>query len=146
MYAIRSYYASTNNPSSSSTLKNAPTIQASSIVADATYSSSIDLSWTAGNGDNKVCFINTSNSFPASLTDGTVYAVGQIVGGAEVIYVGSNNSTTATGLSAETTYWFRVYEYNNTGTATKYINATATNNPNSFATVGIITWNGGTFV
>ena len=78
--------------------------------------------------------INTSNSF-TNPVDGNVYSANSVyAGGEQVIYNSSSNTVTVTGLNPTTTYWFRVYEYNNVGIYTKYNIATETNNPLSKTT------------
>lgn len=120
----------------------APTVQASNLVATPT-STAITLEWTPGNGAYRVVKINTTNSFtvPADGTSPTV-STGYSGSGEQVIYNGATqfidgipfNGCTVTNLSPNTTYWFRVYDYNGTGLDTKYLNVTATNNPRSATT------------
>jgi hypothetical protein len=114
------------------TLKNAPTTQASAITFSSIGSTSMTINWTNGNGDNRVVLINTANSF-TNPTDGTDPTANTVYAGSgeQVVYNNNGNSVTVTGLSQSTTYWFRVYEYNNSGSETKYITSTNTNNPNS---------------
>ena len=69
--------------------------------------------WTNGNGAKRVVKINTVNSFtaPADGTDPTANPV--YGGGQQVVYNGSDNTIpTVSGLTAGTTYWFKVFEYN----------------------------------
>ncbi len=125
-----------NNPNSQTTLTcSAPTVQSSSITFSSVGSTSMSLSWTTGDGANRIVIMNTVNSFtnPVNGTDPTANTV---YGGAgeQVIYNGAGNTVTVSGLTASTTYWFRVYEYNCSGTNTIYYTATALNNPNSQAT------------
>ncbi len=115
---------------------SAPTTQASSILFSSVDHTSMTVSWTNGDGTNRVVKINTSNSFTAPI-DGTDPVANSTYGGSgeQVVYNGSSNSVTVDGLTPGITYWFRVYEYNCTGTSTVYFTPTATNNPNSQATV-----------
>ncbi len=78
------------------------------------------VSWTNGNGAKRIVKMNTSNSFtnPGDGTDPTADDSWNN-SGEQVIYNGSGNSVTVTNLSASTTYWFRVYEYNGSGTSTQ---------------------------
>ena len=110
----------------------APTTQASNITFSSVESTQMIVSWTNGNGAKRIVKMNTSNSFtnPGDGTDPTADDSWNN-SGEQVIYNGSGNSVTVTNLSASTTYWFRVYEYNGSGTSTKYLNTTATNNPNN---------------
>lgn len=120
----------------------APTVQASNIVATPT-STTITLEWTPGNGAYRVVKINATNSFtvPADGSSPTV-STGYSGFGEQVIYNGATeyidgspfNGCTVTNLIPNTTYWFRVYDYNGTGLDTKYLSVTATNNPRSGTT------------
>jgi len=128
-----------SNPNSQATISCvAPTTQASSITFSSVSDNSMAINWTNGNGSKRVVKINTSNSFtnPANGTDPTANSV---YGGSgeQVVYNNSGNSVSVTGLSPSTTYWFRVYEYNCTGTNTVYNVNTATNNPNSQVTTAV---------
>ena len=112
-----------------------PTIQASNITFSNVTTTSMTIGWTNGNGAKRIAKINTSNSFTAPTNGTNPKADSNYSGsGEKVVYNGSSNSVSVTGLSANTTYWFRVYEYNGSGTGTKYLTSTATNNPNSQTT------------
>jgi len=120
----------------------APTTQASAITGYPSMTS-IALEWTPGNGAYRVVKINTSNSFtpPAdgsSPSASPIYAGSgeQVVfNGATLIVDGSPyNGCDITNLSPSTVYWFRIYDYNGSGSGTKYITATASGNPQSINT------------
>ncbi|MDP2172665.1 MAG: lamin tail domain-containing protein, partial [Candidatus Cloacimonadaceae bacterium] len=99
-----------------------PTIQASSIVA---YSANfeITLEWTPGNGARRMVKINTTNSFNAP-ADGSYPAANPIYSGSgeQVVFNGATqiiegapiNGCSVSNLMPNTTYWFRIYEYNGT--------------------------------
>lgn len=113
---------------------SAPTTQASNITYSNVQQNQMTASWTDGDGDNRVVIMNTSNSFTTP-TDGTDPTANTVYGsGQQVVYNGSGSTVTVTGLNASTAYWFRVYEYNGSGTGTKYLSSAATNNPNSQTT------------
>lgn len=109
-----------------------PTAQASDISFSNISQTGMTASWTNGDGAKRVVIMNTSNSF-TDPTDGTDPTANTTYSGSgeQVVYNGSGNSVAITGLTAGTTYWFRVYEYNGTGTETKYLTSTATDNPKS---------------
>jgi len=127
----------TNNPNSQATTAScsAPTTQASNISFSAMAANQMDVSWSSGNGSKRIVKMNTTNSFTAP-TDGTDPTANSLYSGSgeQVVYNNSGNSLTVTGLSASTTYYYRVYEYNCTGASTKFYTVSATNNPNSQAT------------
>lgn len=114
---------------------SAPTTQASNIAFGSIVSNGMTTSWTNGDGAKRVVIMNTSNSFTAP-ADGTDPTANTVYGGSgqQVVFNGSGNTVAVTGLSASTTYWYRVYEYNGSGATTKYLTTSATNNPNSQAT------------
>jgi hypothetical protein len=117
------------------TLKIAPTTQASAITFPTVANTSMTINWTNGDGDRRVVLMNTSNSFTdpvdgATITTSTTYSGS----GEQCIYNSTSNTVSVTGLTAGTVYWFRVYEYNNTGLNSKFLLTTGTNNPNSQVT------------
>jgi len=111
-----------------------PTTQASNITFNEIQTYQMTVNWTNGNGSSRIVKINTSNSF-TNPVDGNTYSANTVYGGGEqTIYNNSGSSVTVTNLTANTNYWFRVYEYNCTGSSTKYNTSIETNNPNSQAT------------
>lgn len=120
----------------------APTVQASAIVCYPT-NTTITVEWTPGNGAYRVVKINTVNSFTVP-ADGSspAPATGYSGSGEQVIYNGATefidgsqfNGCTITNLIPNTLYWFRVYDYNGTGSGTRYLATPAANNPSSATT------------
>ena len=110
----------------------APLTQASSISFSNILSNSMDVSWTNGNGDGRVVIMNTSNTFTTPANGSNPTANTSYSGGQQVIYNGTGNSVSVSGLSASTTYWYRVYEYCSPDRV--YNSGTAGNNPRSQAT------------
>jgi hypothetical protein len=110
----------------------APTIQATNITFSGITTTGMTATWTNGDGAKRVVIMNTTNSF-TNPTDGTDPVANTVYGGSgqQVVYNNNGNSVSVTGLNASTTYWFRVYEYNGSGSGTKYLTPTATGNPNS---------------
>lgn len=134
-YATNSYGTSYGDDLTFTTLKNAPTVQAHDIVLTPA-ATSISATWTNGNGDKRIVVVNTTNSF-TNPVDGTDPTANTVYGGSgeQVVFNGTGNSVNVTGLSMATEYWFRVYEYNNSGTDTKYYTVTATDNPKNTTTL-----------
>jgi hypothetical protein len=100
---------------------------------------SLTVTWIPGDGSTRVAYINTINSFVAP-TNNTVPTANQAWtnSGQQAVYVGTGNQVTVTGLSQNTTYHIRVYEFNTNGVTTLYLTTTATNNPNSATTLNIL--------
>lgn len=115
---------------------SAPTTQASNLTFSNITASQIRASWSNGNGSRRIVKVNMSNSFaaPANGTDPSDNSA-YTGSGEQTVYNGTGNSITVTGLATNTTYWFRVYEANCTGSNSRYNTATGTNNPKSQATL-----------
>jgi hypothetical protein len=117
-----------------------PSVQASGITFNNIQQAQMGVSWAPGNGERRLVKINTSDSFtdPVDGTDpqaNPVYAGN----GEQVVFNYSGSSIAAvTGLTAGETYWFRIYEYNGSGSLTMFNTLTALNNPCSQATSGIL--------
>lgn len=80
----------------------------------------MDISWTSGNGANRIVVASTS-AISGSPTDQTDYSasatfgIGSTIAANEyVVYNGNGNSFTLSGLNASTTYHFAIFEYNGT--------------------------------
>ncbi len=125
----------TNNPNSGTTSIPAPNTQASNITFASVTANSMTVNWTNGNGSKRVVKMNTSNSFTNPVL-GTDPAANPAYGGSgqQVVYNDTGNSVAITGLSPATTYHFRVYEANGSGSTVIFNLNPATNNPNSQAT------------
>lgn len=131
-----------------------PTTNSSSLVFSNIGCNSIDLSWTAGNGTNRIVVASTSpiagspldqNAYTANANfgSGSTIAAGEFV-----IYNGSGNSTSATGLTVSTTYYFAVYEYNGTSancTENYYTSSVLTGNEITISSVPSTNSSGYTF-
>ncbi|HVZ96348.1 MAG TPA: serine hydrolase [Chitinophagaceae bacterium] len=103
-------------------LMASPTINASNISFSNVTSSSATVSWTNGNGDNRLLLVSPDapvNGFPLDGTDYTAnaaYGSGNVIGASNyVVYNGTGNSVTVTGLTSGKKYYFRVVEYNKNG-------------------------------
>jgi hypothetical protein len=132
----------TNNPNDFTTLNSgggggtactAPLTQASQIVPGNITTGSVDVSWTNGSGNGRVVFINNVSAFTAPVNGTLPTASTVYTGGQQCIYVGNGNGpVNVTGLSSNTQYFLRVYEY----CEPDYIfnTQTATSNPIGFNT------------
>jgi len=84
-------------------------------------STSMTVSWTNGNGDNHLVIARLGNAVSTNPTDGTSYTAsntfgsGTGIGSGFVVYSGSGNSFSLTGLTDGSIYYFAVYEYNGVG-------------------------------
>ena len=117
----------TGNPASQSTLATEPTTQASAITFSSVTDTQLNVSWTNGNGSTRIVLAHQGATVDANPADGTSYTANAAFGsgtqvgtGNYVAYIGSGTNVTVTGLTAGTTYHFKVYEFNGTSGAENY--------------------------
>jgi endonuclease I len=96
-----------------------PTVQSSLLNVSNTGTGSTTIGWTAGNGSSHLLVIRQGSAITGSPVAGTTYTANSVFGlgsllnsGEYVIYNGSGNSVTVTGLTAGTTYYLSLFEYN----------------------------------
>jgi CubicO group peptidase (beta-lactamase class C family) len=105
-------------------LMASPTTNASGLSFSNTTNTSLTVNWTNGNGDRRLLLAQAGVPVAAYPQDGSSYTVNPVFGNSplsgsatQVVYDGTGNSATVTGLTPNTTYYFRVVEYNqNAGT------------------------------
>ncbi len=110
---------------------NPPLTQAGFITFQNTTNSGTTMNWVNGSGAGRIVVVSTTNNFATyPPINNTTYSVAPVdvgnyaapanptLGTGKVIYngTGSTNSVNVTGLAANTSYWFRVYDYNIGGT------------------------------
>jgi len=120
----------------------APTMQCSDIIAYPA-NEEVALEWTPGNGYRRIVKINTTNSFTAP-SDGSDPIANPVYSGSgeQVIFNGGTqiieglpfNGCQVSGLQTLTTYWIRAFEFNGSGTETRFLTSTAAANPVSATT------------
>jgi len=126
----------------------APTTQPSALTLSSIGVNSMNGSFTAASPapDNYLVIANTNGTAP-TISNGTNYTIGQNLGNTNIVIDNDGNTTfTASGLSANTTYYFFVYSYNSnctggtkyrttsplTGNAKTLLYCTATSTSNSY--------------
>jgi hypothetical protein len=112
----------------------APSTQASDITFSGSTTTSLDVTWTNGDGGGRVVYVNSSNSFTApSNASNPTANLAWAGAGQQCVFNGTGTGPiTVTGLAPSTTYYFAVYEY---CTPTRnYSTATGIANPNSQTT------------
>jgi M6 family metalloprotease-like protein len=78
-------------------------------IATAASSSQINLSWTKNGGRDVLLAFSTTGTFGTPVS-GTNYSAGSTIsGGGTVIYAGANQTYSHTGLSANTTYYYKIF-------------------------------------
>ena len=110
----------------------APTEQDSTITFSSILTTSMDVNWLNGNGAGRIVVINKTNSFTNPVNGTNPTAITLYAGsGEQVIYNGTGSTVNVSGLTADSTYYVRVFAYNGTGLSQVYATQTATGNPNS---------------
>jgi len=111
---------------SQTTLAAQPTEAASGLSFSGVGVDGMTVEWTRGNGAN-VLIVAKAGSAPTDPTDGSNYTANATFGSGDttdtdcyVVYSGSGTSVAVDGLSANTTYYFRAYEYNGSGGSENY--------------------------
>ena len=121
--------ATTQNIAVSGTTVAPEPTTASTVTFGCSAINSIIVNFTGGNGSSRIVVASpTAATFtPADLTDYTgvnsnySLASPQIPADNRIVYDGSGSTVTITGLSASTTYFVAVYEYNGSGTIKNYL-------------------------
>ncbi|MBK7212179.1 MAG: hypothetical protein IPH88_02540 [Bacteroidales bacterium] len=113
----------------------APTVQAHDISFSNLAGTSFTGSWLNGDGEKRVVLISNSSTITAP-ADGTDPLANPAYSGSgqQCVFNGTGNAVNITGLASNLTYWLQVFEYNGSGTATKYCLAAGANNPSSQTT------------
>ena len=101
------------------TIASDATVQASGLTLGNVTGSTLEISWTAGNGTNSLVLVKAASAVDTDPTDGGIYtenlAFGsgtQIGTGNYAVYIGTGNSATITGLTRGITYFVKVYTFN----------------------------------
>jgi hypothetical protein len=122
-----------------------PTTQAHDIVFTNVNAAFMTASWTSGDGSRRLVLAKSGSAVNADPVNGVGYSANAAFGsGSEigtgnfVVYSGTGDSVTVTGLSPTTRYYFRVYEFNGFGSTSTYLTTTATNNPGSETTLHVV--------
>ena len=112
------------------TTSGAPLIQTNNLASGGLSSSSVQLSWTNGSGQKRIIIAKEATAVDVIPIDGLDYLANAGFGsgtelgtGNFVVYTGSDNTALISGLTAEQTYHFAIFEYNFSGTATRYLQA-----------------------
>jgi len=119
----------------SNELYSSPSTQASFFSNQTVTSNTCDLTWTVGNGNKRIVILSTNNNIIAP-EDGTDPEPNSVYcnKGQQVVYNGTGNSVTVSGLSSSTTYYAKVFEVNGSGIATMYNTTESSENSIQFIT------------
>lgn len=103
----------------SATLEPEPTAQGTSLVFSAVDDNEITLTWTAASPSvtGYVALFSTGQ-YPNTLPeDGVQYTAGDVVNDATVAYRNTGVTFTHSSLSSDTRYFYKIFSYNDSGTA-----------------------------
>jgi len=108
--------------------RSIPTVPSSNVIITKTDGKELGIAWTNGNGQRRIIVAKQGSSFtsvPANGTDynaNSVFGSGQQLGTGEyVVYDDNFNAATIRGLNPATEYFFKIFEYDGTGTNTIYL-------------------------
>ncbi len=108
-------------------LVSQPTVASSNVSSSISNCTDINLNWTSGNGSERIVVAKAGSAvsgFPIdgnTYTDNATFGSGSYLGnGSYVVYSGSGNSCTVTGLTAGTRYYFAIIEFNGSGISSNY--------------------------
>lgn len=144
---------------------SSPLTQANSVSASSITASSFSIGWTAGSGTNSLVVVKQGAAIGGVPTNGssytanTIFGSGQTIAASEyVVYNGTGNSATITGLAGGTTYHIAVFSFNSadncyniTNPATNSASTTCTEPSVQVSSIGFtpgsttsgISWSGG---
>lgn len=107
------------NISTVSTCNSAPATQAATFSVTSQTYKTMNISWVRGSGDKVMVVAHEGNTVDMNPFNGTTYTANanfktgdEIGSGNYVVYNGTGNSVSLTGLSGGLTYYYAVYEYN----------------------------------
>lgn len=127
--AATNYNLTSPLEASRSTLATVPTNQPTALVFSNVTSSSYDIGFTAATGSPAgYLVVRKAGSAPTGTpTDGTTYAVNDVLGDGTVEFVGAIGSIPFNdgGLSTATEYFYNVYAYNGSSGTYNYLTGTA---------------------
>jgi uncharacterized repeat protein (TIGR03803 family) len=124
----------------------APTIQAGNISFPFIGINVANISWTNGNGDKRVVFMEEGTGTSTDPTNNTTYnagpdwnSKGSQLGSSDFycIYNGNGNSASVTNLEPGTTYTVQAFEYNGNAGSEQYLLDAGTGNPVTFQTESV---------
>jgi RHS repeat-associated protein len=104
-----------------------PTTKASNVVFSNVTANSLTITWTNGNGAKRIVLARESTVMSANYpVDGTAYSfntaytAAPALGSNKVVYNGTGNTFTMTGLTTNKPYALAIFEYNGDGTTSNY--------------------------
>ncbi|HSL86730.1 MAG TPA: hypothetical protein VK861_07325, partial [Bacteroidales bacterium] len=112
------YYQTDQYLSATGSTLSSPTVQSSNAFISSRSSSSINVSWTKGNGSDRILIgrkdgpVNVSPEDLSNYTVSSTYGTREIGTGNYLLYQGSGTNVNITNLESGTNYNFALFEYN----------------------------------
>lgn len=110
------------------TTRSMPTVPSSNITFTRVDGKELSLAWTEGNGQRRVVIAKKGSDVTSVPVNGTDYTSSETFGqgqqlapGEFVVYDNNHYTTTVTGLDPSSTYYFKIFEYDGTGSSTIYL-------------------------
>lgn len=110
------------------TTRSVPTIASSNLIITKTDGKELFLGWTNGNGQRRIIIAKKGSdvtSIPVNGIDYTAnpsFGLGQQINAGEFVVYNSNfNAIGISGLDPASNYYFRIFEYDGTGSSTSYL-------------------------
>ncbi len=139
--------ASTQNQAASGlALATEPTTSATAVTFSNIGQTTMTVSWTNGNGTNRLVLARVNSAVANQPTDATtytanaVYGSGTVIGSSYVIYNGTGNSVDVSGLTEGSPYYFSVFEFSGPGGTENYRTtspATGAHGANAVVSAGV---------
>jgi hypothetical protein len=110
------------------TTRSIPTTASTNVAVSKVDGKELTLAWTSGNGQRRIIVAKQGSDITGTPSNGTDYAANSVFGtgptiapGEFVVYDDNFTSGTISGLNPNTTYFFKIFEYDGTGTGTTYL-------------------------
>lgn len=119
-----------NQAASGLALATEPTTSATAVAFSNVGQTTMTVSWTNGNGTNRLVIARAGSAIATAPTDATsytassVYASGTAIGSGYVVYNGTGNSVDISGLTEGSPYYFSVFEFSGSGGTENYKTST----------------------
>ena len=112
----------------SATTIGAPQTQATNAAAGNITATSLQISWTNGSGNRRLVLVKQSGAIDANPVNNNAYSANSFFGsgtqlgtGNFAVFNATGTSVTVTELHSNTTYHFRVFEYNDFGATSQFL-------------------------
>jgi hypothetical protein len=105
-----------------------PQVQATGVIAGGITTTTLQLNWTNGSGNRRLVLMKALTAVDANPVDNGTYTANSFFGtgtqlgtGNYVVFNGTANTVTVTGLQSNTTYHFAVFEFNSFGATSQFL-------------------------